>query len=133
VFQIKIIGEGPDHDALERLTQGLQIKDRVHFLGYVSNEHLEESLRDTTALVLPSLAGEVFGLVIVENMLHGRTLIVSDIGSLREVVGDAALVFPVGDVSALAHCMRQVMERPSLAASLGAAARARAILFNQDS
>jgi glycosyltransferase involved in cell wall biosynthesis len=67
-------------------------------------------------------------------MLHGRTLIVSDIGSLREVVGDAALIFPPGDVSALAHRMRQVMVMPALAASLGSAGRARAKqLFNQGS
>ena len=134
VFQLKIIGEGPEREALETLALGLQIKDCIHFLGYVSNEQSQESLSDTAALVVPSLAGEVFGLVVVENMLHGKTLIVSDIGSLREVVGDTALVFPAGDVSALAYCMQRIMERPDLAASLGSAARARAMqLFNRDS
>jgi glycogen synthase len=134
VFQIKIIGEGPERDALEMLALGLQIRDRIDFLGHVSSEQSQQSLSDTAAVVVPSLAGEVFGLVVVENMLHGKTLIVSDMGSLREVVGDTALIFPAGDVSALAHCMQQVMERPDLAASLGSAARARAMqLFNQDS
>ena len=134
VFQIKVIGEGPEREALETLAQGLGIKDCIHFLGYVSNEQLEQSLSDTLALVLPSLAGEVFGLVVVENMWRGRTLIVSDIGSLREVVGDAGLVFPAGDVSTLVHCMQRVMERPDFAASLGSAARVRAMqLFTQDS
>ncbi len=134
VFQIKIIGEGLEREALETLALRLQIKDCIHFLGYVSNEQLEDTLPDTAALVVPSLAGEVFGLVVVENMLHGRTLIVSDLGSLREVIGDAGLIFPPGDVSALAHCMQQVMERPDWAASLGSAARVRAMqLFSQDS
>ena len=134
VFRIRIIGEGPEREPLETLAQGLQIQDCIHFLGYVSNQQLQQSLSDTVALVVPSLAGEVFGLVVVENMLHGRTLIVSDIGSLREVVGDAALAFPAGDFSALAQCMQQVIEMPALAASLGTAARARATqLFSQDS
>lgn len=134
VFQIKIIGEGPEREALEMLALGLQIKDRIHFLGYVSNEQSQQSLSDATALVVPSLAGEVFGLVVVENMLHGKALIVSDMGSLREVVGDTALVFEAGDVSALAYCMQRILERPDLAASLGSAARARAMqLFNLDS
>lgn len=75
---------------------------------------------------MPSLGGEVFGLVAAENMARGKSVIVSDIGALKEVVGDAGFVFPVGDAAALAACMRRVLENPSLACSLGAASRARA-------
>ena len=83
---------------------------------------------------MPSLAGEVFGLVAAENMLRGKLLIVSNIGALAEVVGDTGLVFPAGDAAALALCMRRVLDDPSLAASLGSAARLRAMqMFNRDS
>ena len=54
VFQIKIIGEGPDREALEKRAQELQINDCIHFLGDVPNEQLKESLTDAAALVFPS-------------------------------------------------------------------------------
>jgi glycosyltransferase involved in cell wall biosynthesis len=75
---------------------------------------------------MPSLGGEVFGLVAAENMRRAKLVIVSDLGALVEVVGDSGLVFPAGDAPALAACMRRVLDEPTLAPTLGAAARARA-------
>jgi glycosyltransferase involved in cell wall biosynthesis len=119
VFQVKIIGQGPDREALEKLARDLQTQDCVQFLGYVPTERLEESLADATAVVMPSLAGEVFGLVAAENMRHGRLVIVSDIGPLAEVIGDAGLKFAPGDAAGLARCMEAVIANPSLAYELG--------------
>jgi glycosyltransferase involved in cell wall biosynthesis len=77
-------------------------------------------------VVMPSLAGEVFGLVAAENMLQGKLVIVSDLGSLKEVVGDAGLTFRNGDAADLAARMREVLDDSSLAAAIGAKARERA-------
>jgi glycosyltransferase involved in cell wall biosynthesis len=118
-FQVKIIGEGPDRPALEKLVRELQVEDCVRFLGYVPREQLERDLADVTAVVMPSLAGEVFGLVAAEEMQRGRLVIVSDIGALAEVVGDSGLKFPPGDANALARCMETAMTDPSLAERLG--------------
>lgn len=126
-FRVKIIGQGPDREQLERLAADLQIVDCIQFLGYLPACELEKALADASALVVPSLAGEVFGLVVLENMFRGKLSIVSEIGSLREVIGDAGLTFPPGDAAALASCMRQVLDKPSLVASMGAAARERAM------
>ena len=52
---------------------------------------------------MPSL-GEIFGLVALENMLRKKVMIVSEIGSLTEVIGDTGLTFPAGDATALAGC-----------------------------
>lgn len=132
-FRIKIIGQGPDRESLENLARDLQINDKVQFLGYVSSGDVEKCLADATAIVVPSVAGEVFGLVALENMLRGKLVIVSDIGSLREVVADAGLIFPVQDATALASFMQHVLEAPLVPASLGAAARQRALqLFDDD-
>jgi glycosyltransferase involved in cell wall biosynthesis len=124
---IKIIGEGPDREGLEKLASDLQLKSCVEFLGYASHEQLAKALIKTTAIVVPSLAGEVFGLVVLESMLRKECLIVSDIPSLREVIGDTGLVFPAGNAEALASCMRQLVETPSLGDLLGSAARERAL------
>lgn len=124
-FQVKIIGEGPNRGALEELTRHFGIQDCVEFLGYVPNERVQEKLAASTAIVMPSLAGEVFGLVAAENMRHGRLVIVSDSGALAEVVGDAGMKFPLGDAMGLAQCMEAVILNPSLARELGAKAAQR--------
>ena len=118
-FRVKIIGQGPDRPALEKLVRDLQVEDCVRFLGYVPIEQLDRDLADVTAVVMPSLAGEVFGLVAAEEMQRGRLVIVSDIGALAEVVGDSGLKFPPGDADALARCMETAMTDPSLAERLG--------------
>ena len=118
-FQVKIIGQGPDRQALEALVRDLQIEDCVRFLGYVPAEKLDQILADTSAVVMPSLAGEVFGLAAAENMQRGRLLIVSDLGALAEVVGDSGLKFTPGNTSSLARCMEDVIANPSLAEELG--------------
>jgi glycogen synthase len=124
-FRIRIIGAGPARPDLERLVRDFRLEDILTFLGHVPSEHLEENLTDANAIVVPSLAGEVFGLVAAENMQRGRVVIASDIGALREVVGPAGLCFAAGNATALADCMQRVLESPNLAEELGNKARNR--------
>ena len=131
-FQLKIIGDGPERERLKQQAAGLD--GRVEFLGHVPEERLAEVLSDVAVVVMPSLGGEVFGLVAAENMLREKILIVSDIGALREVVGEGGMVFRTGDAESLAECMQKVLENPSFSSSLGPAARARAMkVFHRDS
>src|SRR2546429_1383865 len=51
-------------------------------LGRVSSSQMNAELSRAQAVVVPSLAGEVFGLVLAENMQKALPLIVSDLGSL---------------------------------------------------
>jgi glycosyltransferase involved in cell wall biosynthesis len=132
-FRLKIIGDGPERARLEAQARELGIDDSVCFPGFLSTEEREENLTGATAVVMPSLGGEVFGLVAAENMSRGRLLIVSDIGALREVIGDTGLSFPIGDAEALGRCMKQVLDDPGMMRRLGAAARERANeLFRQE-
>ena len=76
----------------------------------------------------------MFGLVAAENMMRGKLVIVSDIGAMREVVGETGLVFRTGDAQDLATCMKRTIDEPELASSLGYSARARAMqIFDRDS
>ncbi|MGH9740605.1 MAG: glycosyltransferase family 4 protein [Candidatus Acidiferrales bacterium] len=119
-----IIGTGPEEESLKCRTA--KYGEKVQFGGAVPSGSLDQMLAAAATVVIPSLAGEVFGLVAAENMLRGKLLIVSDLGSLREVVGDTGLVFATGDTVALADCMRSAMDDASRAGNLGRAARARA-------
>jgi glycosyltransferase involved in cell wall biosynthesis len=85
----------------------------------VPADRLAEVFSDVSAVVVPSLAGEVFGLVVAENMLRGKALIVSDLGSLAEIAGDAGIIVPGGKAAALAAAMRRLIEAPAQASSLG--------------
>lgn len=118
-FRLNIIGEGPERSALETVTQELGLSDMVTFAGYVPDEDTEDLLAGTSAVVMPSLGGEVFGLVAAENMMRGRPAIVPEGEALAEVVGETGLTFPPGDVAGLAGCMQKILENPSLARELG--------------
>ncbi len=62
-------------------------------------DRLERELGDVAAVILPSLGGEVFGMASAENRMRGRLVVVSDVGSLGEVVGEESLKFRSGDAA----------------------------------
>jgi glycosyltransferase involved in cell wall biosynthesis len=131
-FKIRVIGGGQEMPQLKSMTA--TIENQIEFLGHVPDQNLEEALEEFPTIVMPSLGGEVFGLVASENMLRGKLLIASDLGALQEVIGDTGLSFPAGDSAALAQRMQQVISAPALPADLGQKARVRALrLFGQES
>jgi glycogen synthase len=124
-LRIRIVGDGPDRAELERLVRHLRLQDTITFLGQVSSDSLELHLSESCAVVMPSLAGEVFGLVAAESMQRGLPVIASDIGALCEVLGPAGLTFRAGDATSLANCMQRLIECPGFAEELGQEARKR--------
>jgi glycosyltransferase involved in cell wall biosynthesis len=118
-FEVRIIGDGPERQELEKRASDLGTQDCVRFLGYIPAERLVENLAAATAVVMPSLGGEVFGLVAAENMQIGKLVIASDIGALSEVLGDAGMTFATGDPEHLARCMDAVIADPALAEQIG--------------
>jgi glycosyltransferase involved in cell wall biosynthesis len=118
-FQVKIIGDGPARQELEKLVRELEVQNYVRFLGYIPSEGLQEMIEEAIAVIMPSLGGEVFGLVAAENMQKGKLVIASDIGALSEVLGDAGMTFTTGDAQDLARCMLSIIEEPSSADVIG--------------
>ena len=82
----------------------------------------------------PSLHGESFGVVLIEAMAAGATVVASSLDGYRNVATDdvdAVLVEP-GEVSALALALDRVLRDPVLAARLRAAGDRRAEDFSMD-
>ncbi len=120
---------GPELEVVRSEAKRLGVSDRVHILGRVPTEDLQELYRRAVALVFPS-AYEGFGNPALEAMSIGCPAIVSDGGALPEVVADAGLVVPVGDVDGLVRAVTDVVEDPALADDLRHRGRSRAAEFD---
>jgi len=85
--------------------------------------------------VLPSDAGETWGLVVNEAMACGRPAIVSDqVGCAPDLVlnGNTGFIFPFGDRTALANALQQLIEDPALLARLGTRAASHVAIAGVD-
>ena len=125
-FAVLIIGDGPERSALEEFARDSKLETQVHFAGRLGGEQLEAALAGAYALVVPSLGGEVFGLVLAENMARALPVVASDLGAFTEVLGDAGLVFHVGDATDLAVKLTQLLDDPDVSVQLGREANRRA-------
>lgn len=89
----------------------------VILTGYVADADLAKLYRAATAFVYPSLF-EGFGLPPVEAMACGTPVVTSNVSSLPEVVGDAALLVDPGDEQALAAALLRIVSDQPLRAKL---------------
>jgi glycosyltransferase involved in cell wall biosynthesis/GT2 family glycosyltransferase len=103
------VGSGREEAALrERLAP---LGPRARVLGYVSGESLSYLYRAADVVVAPSLY-EPFGLVALEAMVVGATVVVARSGGLAEIVRHEqdGLVVPPGDAAALAEALTRLAE-----------------------
>ncbi len=133
-WRLEIIGQGSERESLERLARSLGLGDRVAFTGQAPSTRMAAFYRELDALVIPSKTcpnwKEQFGRVIVEAMACGVPVIGSDSGAIPGVLGedgDCGLLFPEGDVGALADRLQTLMTDEKLRVQLGAHGRVRAL------
>jgi glycosyltransferase involved in cell wall biosynthesis len=99
-----IAGEGPERTVLEKQVNGLGLSGHVRFQGRVSDAELLMLYQAADVCVVPSLALEGFGLVVLEALACGTPVIATDSGGLPEALAgfDPSLIIPAGDPDALA-------------------------------
>lgn len=114
---------------LEQLATERGVGDRVKFRSYVPYAELPTLLNQAIALVFPSL-WEGFGLPALEAMACGTPVITSNLASLPEVAGDAAILVDPTRAMELATAMQQVAQDSTLRAQLQAAGLHRAQQFS---
>lgn len=107
----------PARRSLQDEVARLQLGDTVRVIGGVKPEDLLHMYNGAAALVFPSLR-ESFGLPPLEAMACGTPVIASTASSLPEVLGDAALLVPPMDLTALTSAIERVLDDSYLAASL---------------
>lgn len=112
-WRLVLIGSGPMKEKLEAQAQQLSIAEKVEFVGSVSSLKMPAYFSGLDVLVLPSLTRnfwkEQFGRVLTEAMAAGVPVVGSSSGEIPNVIGDAGLIFPEGDATALAANLQKLM------------------------
>jgi glycosyltransferase involved in cell wall biosynthesis len=115
-------------EQLRALAHDLGVKDSVRFPGWLDDADLERLYRLSSCFVLPTLQ-EGFGLPVLEAMARGLPVACSDIPVLREVAGDAALLFDPLDPASMGQAISRLILDTNLAATLRERGRARCRRF----
>jgi len=121
-----IAGEGSRRAEYEELARSLGVANAVRFVGYVPD--MRSFYASVDIVVLPSRS-EGCPNVVLESMAMRRALVVSDSAGSREVVtnGVNGLMFPVGDVGALATQLKRLLDDPVLRTTLARRGYERAV------
>ena len=117
-----------DHPAATLIREHGLARRIVH-LGFRSPLELRALYQGCLAVVFPSLF-EGFGMPVAESIISGKPVLCSNVTSLPEIAGDAALQFDPLDTQAIAVRILEIATQPSLRASLTQAALRRRAVFS---
>lgn len=128
-LRLQLIGEGPLRQALQELATSLGIAGQIALIGAQPPARVAELLCQLDVVALPSRTTPVWkeqlGRALLEAMACGIPVIGSDSGAIPEVIGDAGLVVPEGDVAALAGAIARLSASPELRHELSRRGRMR--------
>jgi len=116
---------GNERKRLAALAAELGVRDRVRFLGHVPQDQMPRTYAWSDVFVYPSLC-ETFGLPLLEAMAAGVPVVASDVTSIPEVCGGAAVLVDPADSRTVAEAISQILGDQALSADLRARGRARA-------
>ncbi|NCC50762.1 MAG: glycosyltransferase family 1 protein [Spartobacteria bacterium] len=107
------------------------VGDRIVFTGFITEDELDNLLRQADLLVYPSLY-EGFGIPILEAMKVGTPVVTSNVTAMPEVAGDAALLVDPLDPRAMTDAMHRVLSDPALRQTLTTKGYAHAAPYTWD-
>lgn len=130
-WQTRILGNGPQLAFLKKLACELELAGRVRFESWVPSSEMPGFFNQVDIFVLPSQSKpnwiEQFGRVLIEAMACEVPVIGSTCGEIPNVIGDAGLIFPEGDVPGLRERLQLLMNDAQLRRQLGQRGRARVL------
>jgi len=110
-------GEGWKNKDFFRMVKTHPLKAHIHMTGYLPRDALASCYQDAICLMFPSLY-EGFGLPILEAMSCGAPVITSNVSSMKEVAGNAALLVNPYDTGAISDAMNRLLRDERLRESL---------------
>jgi len=128
-----LMGDGPLKDTIKSTAAEMGVADRVVMLGSIPSRRMPEYLNCLTLLVLPSLTRpnwkEQFGRILVEAMACEVPVVGSTSGEIPNVIGNAGLVVPEGDVNALTGALQRLIDRADERKTFGLRGRERVLTY----
>src|SRR5262245_48922292 len=124
--RLTVVGASPEE--VHRTIADPDVEAHVDVLGKVSDAELWSALGEADLLCAPSLAGESFGMVLIEAMASGTPPVASAIAGYNDVVSDGVdgVLVPPADPQALGEELLALAHEPERRAALGEAGRERA-------
>jgi glycosyltransferase involved in cell wall biosynthesis len=117
-FKLILVGRKAWHFAeVDDTHSNMKFKDDVIFPGHIPADELGEIVASAFAMVYVSFF-EGFGIPIIEAMSCGVPVITSNITSMPEAAGDAALLVNPHSVQEISSAMKKIAEEPSLRDSM---------------
>jgi glycosyltransferase involved in cell wall biosynthesis len=117
-WKLTVCGEGPMAGELEAELEQLGVADRADLRGYVAQgDGLDRAYRDSHVFLHVSWT-EGLPQVLLEAFAAGLPTVATDVGGIREAVGDAVLLVPPGDPGAAAAALSEIAADPDLRAQL---------------
>lgn len=130
-WMLQILGDGPDRERLERMSQWLGIHARLTFDQKMPSTHLPNYFSGLDVLVLPSLTRvnwkEQFGRVLIEAMACDVITVGARSGAIPEVIGEAGLTFDEGNIEELAVHLQHLLDEVPLREKLRELGRRRVL------
>ena len=115
-YDLLVAGDGVYREALESQAEGCP---NIKFLGRQDQASLSELYRLATAVIVPSICYETFGIVIIEAFSHKTPAIVNDLGALPEVIEDSGGGFVYKTEDQLVEALQKLVSAPELRTELG--------------
>jgi phosphatidylinositol alpha-mannosyltransferase len=128
--RLLVAGPGDPDDLYHGIPADL--RDRVEFLGRVSEPDKARMLRSVDIYVAPNTGGESFGMILTEAMAAGATIAAADLEAFRRVLdgGRAGALFPTGDAGALGVLLGELLDDPARRAELAGRAQSAVTVFD---
>jgi glycosyltransferase involved in cell wall biosynthesis len=123
-IRVVVIGQPKSDGVVEGLIEELSLGDTVTFTGRIAYEEFARYYAEATMAVIPSLY-EGFGMPAGEAMACGVPVISTSGGALPEVIGDAGILVPPADKTALREAIIALLNDPERRRTLGEAGLAR--------
>jgi glycosyltransferase involved in cell wall biosynthesis len=125
--RLRVLGSGPELEALQALVRQRALADAVILEGYVDDvEYLRAAYRTAFAFVMPSAFREGLPRTVVDAMAGGAPVISTAVGGLADLLRHEvnALVVPTGSAESIADAIERLAESEALSLTLAAAGQA---------
>jgi len=118
--KLVIVGNGPQRNHLEKLSESLGLKNNVLFTGRIHDAEKIKLISESTVLLNPSLV-EGFGIVILEGFACSKPVVVSDSKPLSDLVNDSidGYVIPATDANSWADKIMELFSDDIKCAKMG--------------